>query len=192
MKLRYIPPAMILMAVALASPVSAARFKLGVVTGYYAMNDGLYRDLYGSGGMMASGRMAVEFSRAFEVSAEIGFFSDKGVMSVSQEPLTLSLKPFLVGLRVSPLTVGLFRPFVGVGYGSMAYREKYPQRLSDYSGSSGTLSAEAGTFFKLHDHFEVTVGIRYLNATAKAVVANESIKLGGILPSIGISYAFTY
>lgn len=177
-------------ALALVGVPAQAGFKLGLSAYYFSFKDATYESFYGSGGPAFGASAGLETSKIFEIRAEIGSFKDKGAMSVSGQPLTLTLRPFLISVRLRPLKLGRFRPYVGAGLGTMAIREDYPEGISDYSDSSGLSMLEAGIDFSLMKRVHLAAGLRFTNAKATSASLDQTIELGGMRPGLEISYTF--
>ena len=168
----------------------ALRFKLGLAAGHHPVDDASYRSIYGTGGLMYGVNAGVRFSKLVEARAEFDFFEDSGAMTSSGENLALTLKPQFVALRLTPWQAGRFRPFVGAGLGKMSVREKYPERISDFSGSATLSLVEAGVYFRIVDHIDLAAELRWMNAQAASTAWERDIDLGGFRPCLGITYTF--
>lgn len=168
----------------------ALRFKLGLAAGHHPVDDASYRSIYGTGGLMYGVNVGVRVSKFVEARAEIDFFKDGGAMTSSGENLALMLKPQFVALRLTPWQAGRFRPFVGAGLGKMLVREKYPERISDYSGSTTLSLLEAGVNFRIVNHIDLAAELRWMNANATSTAWERDIDLGGFRPCLGLTYTF--
>jgi hypothetical protein len=182
--------AVLMLTLATARMEGAAHFKLGLVAGYHPVDDATYQSIYGTGGFMYGVNAGVQFSKLFEVRAEFDVFRDKGTMTASGEDLALTLKPQFVAIRLTPWEIGRFRPFVGAGLGKMSIKEEYPERISDYSGSSNLSLFEAGVYCRIVAHVHLAAELRWMNAKAMSTGWEEDIDLGGLRPCLGLTYTF--
>lgn len=168
----------------------AVRFKLGLAANYFAVSDPNYERVYGSGGAAIGASVALQVSKVFEIRAEIGAFNDKGAMTVSGADLSLSLRPLVLSVRATPLQLGRFRPFIGVGIGTMSIKEDYPDPISDYSETANLSMFEAGVYFGLTERVHIAAGLRFTSAKATSPYLDQTIDLGGMRPGLEISYMF--
>lgn len=168
-------------------PVLSAGLKLGISASYHAAGDDLFKSIYGSGGMLPAASLAYGFKR-FEIRAEAGFFAAKGAMTGSGEELHFQMIPLLFGARYEILGKGL-RPYVGMGLGTLSYKEDYPERFEDVSGSCTLTYVEAGANYFVGKGLHLDLNARWSTAKAKSF-NKESIDLGGLKAGMGIGYAF--
>jgi hypothetical protein len=176
-----------LVMLAAVRPAPSAGLKLGVSASYLAARDQLFKEIYGSGGMLPAASLAYGFKR-FEIRAEAGFFAATGAMTGSGEELHFRMIPLLFGARYEILRRGL-RPYVGLGFGSILYDEDYPERFEDVSGSCALAYIEAGGNWLMRKGLYVDFNARW--STSKARSFNEeSIDLGGLKAGLGVGYAF--
>jgi hypothetical protein len=180
----------LVVALTLAVLPGQAGFKFGLSAQFFSFADATYKDIYGSGGPAFGASATLVTSKILEIRAEINSFKDTGAMIPSGRDLTLTLRPVFLSVRLTPLAIGRFRPYVGAGFGTMAIREDYPEGISDYSGSSTISQLEAGVYIKLVKRVNLAAGVRFMNAKATSSTLDQTIELGGTRPSLELSYTF--
>jgi hypothetical protein len=72
----------------------------------------------------------------------------------------------------------------------MSIRESYPERISNYADSAGLALFEAGSYIRVTSRIHAVAAVRYMSAKATSGVMDQTIKLGGIRPSLGFTYTF--
>ena len=165
----------------------AGEFKICLHTNYYAPTDPIYKDVYGSGGMMFGGSLSYAFLKKFELRAEYNYFQKNGQMTFTEEDVTLTLNPIILGVRYRILDKNI-SPYLGAGLGTLLYKEKLPERLEQVSEQTMSFHFEGGIYLNLTQKLFIDLNFRYALASAKP--SNEKIQLGGIRAGIGIGYAF--
>ncbi len=170
----------------LAILASAEGFRLGGSGGYYVVADSVYKDVYGSGSFMVGGFISYDLIKIFELRGEIDYFGDKGEMSLTGEEIKFSIIPIVAGMRVKPIKISIFNPYLGVGVDFFFFKEKVS--LGNTSDSTTGFHYDAGTYITLGRRFYIDLNVRYVNADARP--HDETIKLGGWRTGIGVGYSF--
>jgi len=165
----------------------AGEFKACLHTNYYALTDPIYKDVYGSGGMMFGGSLSYDFLKKFELRAEYNYFQKTGKMTFIKEDVTLTLTPIILGVRFHILDKNV-SPYIGAGLGILLYKEKLPERLEQVSEKTISYHFEGGSYLNLTQKLFIDLNIRY--ALAPTQPFNEKIRLGGLRAGIGIGYTF--
>jgi len=165
---------------------SAEGFRVGGSIGPYFVADSIYKDTYGSGNLIYHGFLSYDLSRHFEIRAELGYFKDKGEMTLTREEIKFSMVPIVLGMRAILVKVGKFSPYLGVGVDFCSFRER--ARLGDTSGSTTGFHLEGGSYMDVGRGFSLDLGFRYV--TAEAQPFDEKIKLGGWSAGFGVGYSF--
>ena len=166
--------------------VFAGGFKACLHTNYYSLTDPIFKDIYGSGGMMFGGSLSYVLKK-FELRAEYNYFHKTGKMTLTQEDVTLTLTPIILGMRFRILGQKV-SPYIGAGVGTLPYKEKLPERLEHVSERATSLHFEGGGYVNLKHKLFMDLNIRY--AWAPTQPFSEKIQLGGVRAGIGIGYSF--
>lgn len=166
----------------------AEKFRLGGSFNYYVAEDSILKELYGNGGLMIGGTLSYEVIKQLEIRGEANYYQAKGNMSFSQEDITFTVIPVVIGLRVWVAEVQKLKPYVGAGFNIISYKEELPDRFEDISESTTGLHIEGGTYLNLAKMFYLDFNVRYSFATAES--SYEDIKLGGLRAGIGIGIRF--
>jgi opacity protein-like surface antigen len=180
----------LLVALMLAVLPGQAGFKFGLSAQFFSIADATYKDIYGGGGPAFGASATLVTSKVLEIRAEIDSFKDTGAMIPSGRDLTLTLRPVFLSVRLTPVALGRFRPYAGAGLGTMAIRENYPEGISDYSESTTISQLEAGVYVRLAKRIDLAAGFRFMNAKSTSSTLDQTVKLGGIRPSMELSYTF--
>jgi opacity protein-like surface antigen len=161
-------------------------FKVGGSLGHYFMADSVYEDTYGSGSLIYEGFLGYDLSRRLEIRAAVGYFKDKGEMTLTREEITFSMVPVVVGMRVKLAKWAKLDPYLGLGVDFYSFKER--ARLGDTSGSTTGFHLEGGSYVALGQRLFVDVNLRYVKADAQPY--GEVIRLGGWRAGVGMGYSF--
>ena len=167
--------------------VFAGGFKVCLHASYYALTDSISKEIYGGGGGLLGGSLSYDFLKKFELRAEYNYFHKTGKMTLTQEDVTLTLTPIILGMRFRILGQKV-SPYIGAGVGTLPYKEKLPERLEHVSERATSLHFEGGGYVNLKHRLFMDLNIRY--AWAPTQPFNEKIQLGGVRAGIGIGYSF--
>jgi len=165
---------------------SGEGFKTGGAIGPYFVVDSIYKDTYGSGSLIYEGFLSYELSRRLEIRAAVGYFKDKGEMTLTREEITFSMVPVVVGMRVKLAKWAKLDPYLGLGVDFYSFKER--ARLGDTSGSTTGFHLEGGSYVALGQRFYVDINLRYVKADAQPL--DEVIRLGGWRAGVGMGYSF--
>jgi len=182
-----IVPAALLALILAASPAQALTIKFGGSIGYRAASDSLIKAIYKSGGIQAGGFVGLGLGQRLEIRVEVGTFKMEGMMTGSDEKLTLSLMPVTAGARFQFLNKAIC-PYLGAGGAFVKYEEKYPERIGNVSDSASGFYAEGGVYLRSGRLLFFDVNVRYLSAKADSLDGN--VDLGGIRAGLGLGFRF--
>jgi opacity protein-like surface antigen len=165
---------------------SAGGFRVGGSIGYYSVADSIYKDTYGSGDFIYGGFLSYDLLRSFEIRGEVGYFKDKGQMTLTREEIKFSMIPVVIGMRVKLVKIKKLSPYLGAGVDFYSFKER--ARLGDTSDSTTGFHIEGGSYIALGKRFHLDFNLRYVKADAKPF--DETIKLGGWRAGLGMGYSF--
>jgi opacity protein-like surface antigen len=172
--------------------LTPSAFPLGIRIGasgnYYFVTDSVFRDAYGSGGMMAGGTVTLEIMKKLNLLVEANMFKVNGQMTISEEDISFSLTPIGVGVRYLLSDSGNFKPYAGAGADLCFYKETLPPRFGDTSGSTVGFHGEIGAYFELGQRLYIDLNVRYLLASAKS--EGETFKMSGVKAGMGLGIRF--
>jgi hypothetical protein len=164
---------------------------LSVIGGMYSVSDELFKEIYGSSGMVFGAELnqVVLSNENHNFAFMLGFrsFSKTGALTQTQEETKFSLTPFSLGVRYL-YNLKQIALFIGGGVDFMSYKEE--NVIEDVSGSTTGFHAMGGFFFKFPgiDALHIMAYAKYTNATA---TENEiEVSLGGIEAGLGLSLGF--
>jgi hypothetical protein len=164
---------------------------LSVIGGMYSVSDELFKEIYGSSGMVFGAELnqVVLSNENHNFALMLGFrsFSKTGALTQTQEETKFSLTPFSLGVRYL-YNLKQIALFIGGGVDFMSYKEE--NVIEDVSGSTTGFHAMGGFFFKFPgiDALHIMAYAKYTNATA---TENEiEVSLGGIEAGLGLSLGF--
>lgn len=172
----------------LSHPAFSQKLKAGGALNYYTVTDSIYEDVYGKGNLMFGGSLSYEVLKRLELRAEANYFKQKGEMTLTQEEITLTLIPIVLGTRVYFFEFTQLSIYLGTGINFYAFKERLPDRLGDVSESTIGYHLEAGTYVNIFRKVYLDVNFRYIKADAKPY--EETINLGGFRAGIGIGFQF--
>lgn len=165
---------------------SGEGFKVGGSIGQYFVADSVYRDTYGSGSLIYEGFLSYDLSKRLEIRAAVGYFKDKGKMTLTREEITFSMVPVVIGVRAKLARIGKLDPYLGVGVDFYSFKER--ARLGDTSDSTTGFHLEGGSYIVLGERFHIDINLRYVKADAQPL--DEVIGLGGWRAGVGMGYSF--
>lgn len=179
-----------LLLIALSHPLveGAIRVKVGCSVHYFVFKDSLFKDIYGTGGIILGAFLAYEPVKRLELRGEYNFFRTTGKMTISKEKLIFTLVPIILGVRFKVIDTKLLSPYVGIGIGKYYYREDYPERIEDAAESRAGYHAEIGANFKLMAKLQVDLNLRYIRASTNSF--DQVVQLGGFKAGIAVGYTF--
>jgi opacity protein-like surface antigen len=175
MKKIMIAITVMLFIVSLSPSALAESFKIGVSLNYYSVAESIYRDIYGRGNLMFGGALSYEPVRMFELRAEVNYFQQKGKMTISQEEITLTMIPIILGARISFIEINKLSPYIGAGVDFYSYKEELPDRFDDVSEHITGFHVEGGLYVNVIHSLYIDLNVRYTKADTKPF--DETVKL---------------
>jgi opacity protein-like surface antigen len=163
-------------------------FRVGGSVNYYSVEDPVFKDTYGQGNLMYGVSFSFEAIKKFELRAEANYFREKGEMTLTEEEITFTLRPVILGLRLKLVDVGLVSVYLGGGAGYYSYIENLPDRFENVEESTIGYHTETGVYVNVVPKFYLDFNVRYSIANAKPF--DETIKLGGFRAGIGFGFSF--
>lgn len=154
--------------------------------GYYSVADSIYKNTYGPGHLMYGVFLSYDLMRNFELRGEVGYFKDKGEMTLTQEEIIFSIIPVVLGMRVKLFEIKYLAPYLGAGVNFYSFKER--ARIGDTSDSTIGFHVEGGSYIALGQKFHIDINLRYVKADAKPY--DETLKLGGFKVGVGVGYSF--
>ena len=165
---------------------SSEGFRVGGSVGYYSVADSKYKNTYGSGHLMYGVFLSCDLMRNFELRGEVGYFKDKGEMTLTKEEIKFSIIPVVLGMRVKLIEIKNLEPYLGAGVNFYSFKEI--ARIGDTSDSTIGFHVEGGSYIALGQKFHIDLNLRYVKADAKPY--DETLKLGGFKAGVGVGYSF--
>jgi opacity protein-like surface antigen len=172
----------------LPQPGFSGDFKINAGANYYAVSDSLFKEIYGSGGLMFSGSLGYEVMKHLEVIAEASYYQDTGKMTLTGEEIKFTITPLVLAVRGKLPNVKTAIPYLGIGFEYFLYKEELPDRLEDVSDSTAGFHVETGVYVNVLGSLFLDLNVRYIQADAKPF--DETIKLGGWRAGLGVGFRF--
>lgn len=154
--------------------------KLGPYLGFFRPNDAKVRDIYlkntfNHGKEIVGGRIGLRIWDEIFLWLSYSRFHVKAQTTFTKEETELTLQPITATLRYS-VPLGLLKPYVGVGYTYLQFKESSP--LGNTKDNGGNACFELG--FELFEGrgFGLDIGARYDRVNVKPT--GEEIDLGGL------------
>jgi outer membrane protein W len=166
--------------------LKADKFRLGGSLHYYHIHDSLYSGMYKNGNLMWGLSMGYSITKNLELKLEGNYYHSNGKMSLSEEDISISLVPVILGARYKIGSFKNLNPYLGLGLEYLFLKETVPSRLDNYSDSSLGYHAEAGAYIWISKSLQVDFNIRYL--VVEITSFDESLNLGGLRVGIGLVF----
>jgi hypothetical protein len=170
-------------------------FTVGLMGGFYFLQDQVFQELYGKGVPFFGAEMTLRFPirepHGMDIAAGGRTLTKKGLTSYTEEALSLRLTDLSLSLRYSYDT-GRFALFLGPGIEYVTYRETYAETFPIDS----TQGSQTGLHLTGGGYIHVTSGLS-LKAYAKYCLVETDkpgfrINLGGTEWGVGILYRFYF
>jgi opacity protein-like surface antigen len=162
--------------------------KVAPAVHYYAVQDSVYREVYGRGDIMYGLTLALQPLPLLEIAVDGNLFQDKGRMTYTDEEVQFTLRTLAVSLRLHLVRARFFSVYLGAGGDYCFFKEKEPARFGDVSGSTAGYHAEAGMCLNLPWKFYLDLNVRYIAARAKPL--GENLEIGGLRAGLGLGLRF--
>jgi hypothetical protein len=168
---------------------------IGLLGGYYFLQDEVFQELYGKGAPFFGAEMTLRFPirdpHGLDIAAGARTLSKKGVTSYTDEDLKLRLTDYSVSLRYSYDT-GRFALFLGPGLEYVSYKETYAETFPLDSSTGG----QAGLHISGGGYIHLTYGLSLKGYVKYCLVESEKagfrVNLGGTEWGVGILYRFYF
>jgi len=170
----------------LVLPAAAKAFHLAGSLGYYFLADPIYKDTYGSGGLIMEGFFSYDLSKRLEIRTAVGYFTAQGKMTLTREEIRFCMVPVVIGVRVKPVKLGKFDPYFGIGLDYYAFKET--ARPGNTSDSTTGFQLAGGTCLSLTETLQLDINLCFVKADAQPL--DEVIRLGGWRAGVGLGYTF--
>jgi hypothetical protein len=170
-------------------------FTVGLLGGFYFLQDQVFQELYGKGAPFFGAEMTMRFPirepHGLDIAVGGRTLSKKGQTSYTDESLSLRLSDLWLSLRYSYDT-GRFALFLGPGIEYVAYKETYAPTfpIDSVAGSQTGLHLCGGGYLHLTPGLSLKGYVKYcLVETDKP---GFRVNLGGTEWGAGILYRFYY
>ena len=170
-------------------------FTVGLMGGFYFLQDQVFQDLYGKGAPFFGGEMTLRFPirepHGMDIAAGGRTLTKKGLTSYTEEALRLRLTDLSLSLRYSYDT-GRFALFLGPGIEYVTYRETYAESfpIDSTQGSQTGLHLTGGGYVHLTSALSLKAYIKYCRVETDK--PGFRINLGGTEWGVGILYRFYF
>ena len=170
-------------------------FTVGLLGGYYFLQDEVFQDLYGKGAPFLGAEMSLRFPirdpHGLDIAAAARTLSKKGLTSYTDEDLRLRLTDYSLSLRYSYDT-GRFALFLGPGLEYVTYKETYAETfpLDSSSGGRAGLHISGGATVHLTSGLSIKGYVKYCQVATEKT--GFRVNLGGTEWGAGIFYRFYF
>jgi len=170
-------------------------FTVGLMGGFYFLQDQVFQDLYGKGAPFFGGEMTLRFPirepHGMDIAAGGRTLTKKGLTSYTEEALRLRLTDLSLSLRYSYDT-GRFALFLGPGIEYVTYRETYAESfpIDSTQGSQTGLHLTGGGYVHLTSALSLKAYLKYCRVETEK--SGFRINLGGTEWGVGILYRFYF
>jgi outer membrane protein W len=165
---------------------------LGFSAGYLTLQDDVFTETYGEGGVFFKGEYAVVLPmnvESFDIWTGFTLFQMNGKTSITQEDLKLKITNLSVALRYLH-TFSKFTPFAGAGIDYIVYKEILPEdyMIGSVGGSDLGFHIQGGVYYNALPYLSLKVHIKYL--WSKADADGLEVNLGGVEYGAGLVFRF--
>lgn len=168
-------------------------FTVGLLGGFYFLNDRTFQELYGKGAPFFGGEMTLRFPirdpHGLDAAAGARILRKKGQTTYTEESLSLRLTDFWLSLRYSYDT-GRFVLFLGPGLEYVLYQETYDPAfpVDSSTGSQVGMHLTGGAYVHLTSGLSLKGYMKY--CLVKTEKHGFDVNLGGTEWGAGILYRF--
>ncbi|MGB7295121.1 MAG: outer membrane beta-barrel protein [Candidatus Aminicenantales bacterium] len=168
-------------------------FTIGLLGGFYFLQDQVFQDLYGKGapffGAETTLRFPIRDPHGLDIAAGARILSKKGQTSYTEESLSLRLAGYWLSFRYSYDT-GRFALFLGPGMEYVLYKETYDPAfpIDSSTGSQAGLHITGGAYVHLTSGLSLKGYMKY--GLVKTEKSGFRVNLGGTEWGVGILYRF--
>ena len=166
------------------------KFSIGVVTGFYFMQDEAFQEIYGKSTFVFGGESSIKLPLKF-LDVWIGFkqMQDSGKTTFMEEDISLRMIDISFSLRCL-INLENFTPFLGPGVDYVYYKESYSGDfpLASISDSDFGFHIQGGSYFHLSNFLSTKLYFKYnmINTT----IEDLKVNLGGTEWGLGLVFCF--
>jgi opacity protein-like surface antigen len=168
------------------------KMSVGVSSGYRAIQDRIFREAYGEGGVFFKGEFTFLLPidiESFDIWASFDYFKKTGKTTITEEDLKLRITTFSLAMRYLK-KLSKFTPFAGAGIDYITYKEILPEEfiVASVSGSDIGFHVQGGAYFDVLPSLSLKAHLRYI--WSKTTEDDVAVNLGGVEYGLGIVYRF--
>jgi len=165
---------------------------IGLSSGYFALRDSLFREIYGDGGSFFRGELSIMLPVTInyvDLWTSFSSFKRTGKSTFYEEDLEVKFTSFSLALRYLG-QISRFLPFAGIGIDYISYKEMFHEGyvISSVGGSDVGYHLQAGAYIFLHPSLSTKFHVKYNIANTEE--NNLLVNLGGI--EYGFSLVFHF
>lgn len=167
---------------------------IGILSGFYFMQDEAFKDVYGSSSFFFGGEYSFiipvkEFKRALDASISFKYLRKTGLTTYTEEELRFRMTHFSFSVRYL-IDLKKFTPFIGPGIDYIVYKETYPETFPIESVGSSDVGfhIQGGTYFELTPALFARAYFKF--NISKTLSEDIEVNLGGIEWGLGIAFRF--
>jgi len=165
---------------------------VGVSVGYLALQDEVFQEVYGSGGIYYNAELSFILPisyRYLDVWAGVSQFQSDGKSTAFEEDTRLKITVFSLALRylIQPAKL---TPFFGLGLDYYSYKETLPEGFDvpSVGGYDLGFHVQGGVYFRFTPGFFAKLFVKY--NSAKTTENNIDVNLGGMEYALGLIFRF--
>lgn len=166
------------------------KFSIGVVTGFYFMQDEAFQEIYGKSTFVFGGESSITLPLKF-LDVWIGFkqMQDSGKTTFMEEDISLRMTDISFSLRCL-INLENFTPFIGPGVDYIYYKESYSGDfpLASISDSDFGFHIQGGSYFHLSNFLSTKLYFKY--NTINTTIQDLRVNLGGTEWGLGLVFRF--
>jgi outer membrane protein W len=168
------------------------KMSLGFTSGYMALQEEVFKDTYGTGGVFFRGEYALVLPlniQSFDIWTGFSYFKKTGKTTITEESLDLKITTLSLALRYLR-QLSRFTPFAGAGIDYIVYKEILPEEfmIASVGGSDLGFHVQGGTYVNILPHLSLKAHIRYL--WSKTTEDEITVNLGGVEYGLGVVFRF--
>ena len=144
-----------------------------------------FKKIYGEGDVIYGARVGIHIWKGFYFWLSAAQFKVIAETTFSEDRTTLTLLPVSAFLRYR-IRLGFIRPYVGVGYTYMDFKEE--SVIGNTSGNGKNIAYEGGFELKINRNFLMDFGARYDQIKVKPT--GFEVDMGGVQAGISLLISF--
>lgn len=173
-----------------AQPEEEKNFAVGILSGFYFMQDNVFQETYGKSLPFFGGECYFKLPlKNIEAGLNFKHMRDKGKTTFIGEEINLAITSISLSFRYF-INFNKFTPFLGPGIDCIFYKEKYPDAfpVESMKGSSFGFHIQAGCYY--HINHAIAVKAFFKHNISKTENNSVKVTLGGAELGIGFIYYF--